>query len=179
MCCLAWRTSLAAMLPRLSPGRPSTPCCGPRSFRSARTAAPSTQRPTTTSGTLRRRKAAGGAYRRNSLPDRRAPQRSRLRRRPSTRRCAAAAPEFAGAAGDFPFYFLPYVSQSFGDGSLAHLPWLQELPDVLTTAMWSSWVEINPKTGERLGIQAWRPGRDCVAAGKRARCRDSFPWHRS
>jgi anaerobic selenocysteine-containing dehydrogenase len=64
-----------------------------------------------------------------------------------------AAPEFAGAAGDFPFYFLPYVSQSFGDGSLAHLPWLQELPDVLTSAMWSSWVEIHPKTGERLGIK--------------------------
>jgi menaquinone reductase, molybdopterin-binding-like subunit len=66
---------------------------------------------------------------------------------------AMAAPEFAGAPGDFPFYFLPYVSQSFGDGSLANLPWLQELPDVLTSAMWSSWVEINPKTGERLGIK--------------------------
>jgi menaquinone reductase, molybdopterin-binding-like subunit len=66
---------------------------------------------------------------------------------------AMAAPEFAGAAGDYPFYFLPYVSQSFGDGSLAHLPWLQELPDVLTSAMWSSWVEIHPKTGERLGIK--------------------------
>ena len=65
---------------------------------------------------------------------------------------AMAEPEFAGAAGDFPFYFLPYASQSFGDGSLAHLPWLQELPDVLTSAMWSSWVEMNPKTGERLGI---------------------------
>jgi anaerobic selenocysteine-containing dehydrogenase len=64
-----------------------------------------------------------------------------------------AAPEFAGAASDFPFYFLPYVSQSFGDGSLAHLPWLQELPDVLTSAMWSSWVEIHPKTGGRLGIR--------------------------
>jgi len=66
---------------------------------------------------------------------------------------AAAAPQFAGAPADFPFYFLPCVSQSLGDGSLAHLPWLQELPDVLTSAMWSSWVEINPKTGERLGIQ--------------------------
>ncbi|HEX9199277.1 MAG TPA: molybdopterin-dependent oxidoreductase [Acidobacteriaceae bacterium] len=66
---------------------------------------------------------------------------------------AASAPEFSGAVNDFPFYFLPYVSQSFGDGSLANLPWLQELPDVLTTAMWSSWVEINPKTGARLGIQ--------------------------
>ena len=62
-------------------------------------------------------------------------------------------PQPAGAVGDFPFYFLPYVSQSFGDGSLAHLPWLQELPDVLTSAMWSSWVEINPKTGDRLGIK--------------------------
>ena len=65
---------------------------------------------------------------------------------------AMADPQFAGAAGDFPFYFLPYASQQFGDGSLAHLPWLQELPDVLTSAMWSSWVEMNPKTGERLGI---------------------------
>ena len=64
-----------------------------------------------------------------------------------------ASPKPAGATGEFPFYFLPYVSQSFGDGSLAHLPWLQELPDVLTSAMWSSWVEINPQTGERLGIK--------------------------
>jgi len=74
---------------------------------------------------------------------------------------APAAPEFAGNADDFPFHFLPYVSQSFGDGSLANLPWLQELPDVLTTAMWSSWVEINPSTGARLGIQ---PG-DLVEIG--------------
>jgi menaquinone reductase, molybdopterin-binding-like subunit len=66
---------------------------------------------------------------------------------------AMVAPQFAGAAADFPFYFLPYVSQSFGDGSLAHLPWLQEMPDVLTSAMWSSWVEIHPRTGERLGIK--------------------------
>ncbi len=66
---------------------------------------------------------------------------------------ALTMPEFTGTTNDFPFHFLPYVSQSFGDGSLANLPWLQELPDVLTTAMWSSWVEINPKTGARLGIQ--------------------------
>ncbi len=61
-------------------------------------------------------------------------------------------PQFDGAAADFPFYFLPYVSQAFRDGSLAHLPWLQELPDVLTTAMWSSWIELNPKTADRLKI---------------------------
>jgi len=62
-------------------------------------------------------------------------------------------PEFDGAAGDFPFHFLPYVSQALGDGSLAHLPWLQELPDVLTSAMWSTWVELNPQTAERLKIR--------------------------
>jgi anaerobic selenocysteine-containing dehydrogenase len=63
-----------------------------------------------------------------------------------------AEPQFDGAPNDFPFYFLPYASQALGDGSLAHLPWLQEMPDVLTTAMWSSWVELNPQTAERLKI---------------------------
>src|SRR5580700_2513221 len=63
-----------------------------------------------------------------------------------------AEPEFDGSAQEFPFYFLPFPSQSFRDGSLAHLPWLQEMPDVITTAMWSSWVEINPKSAERLRI---------------------------
>jgi len=61
-------------------------------------------------------------------------------------------PQFDGNPGDFPFYFVPYVSQALRDGSLAHLPWLQEMPDVLTSAMWSSWIEINPKTAERLKI---------------------------
>jgi menaquinone reductase, molybdopterin-binding-like subunit len=65
----------------------------------------------------------------------------------------AAEPAFDGAADSFAFHFLPYASQSFRDGSLAHLPWMQELPDVLTSAMWSSWVEINPQTAERLKIQ--------------------------
>lgn len=62
-------------------------------------------------------------------------------------------PEFDGAASEHPFHFLPYESQTFLDGSLAHLPWLQEMPDPLSTAMWSTWVEINPKTAERLGIK--------------------------
>jgi menaquinone reductase, molybdopterin-binding-like subunit len=60
--------------------------------------------------------------------------------------------QFEGAAQEFPFYFAPFPSQSFRDGSLAHLPWLQEMPDVITTAMWSSWVEINPKTAAQLRI---------------------------
>jgi anaerobic selenocysteine-containing dehydrogenase len=62
-------------------------------------------------------------------------------------------PKFDGEASAYPFHFLPYASQALYDGSLAHLPWLQEMPDPLSTAMWSSWVEINTKTAERLGIR--------------------------
>ncbi len=61
-------------------------------------------------------------------------------------------PEFDGDPAVYPFLFLPYPSNQFLDGSLAHLPWLQEMPDPLTSAMWSSWVEINPATAARLGI---------------------------
>jgi anaerobic selenocysteine-containing dehydrogenase len=63
-----------------------------------------------------------------------------------------AEPVFDGEASAYPFHFLPYASLQFGDGSSAHLPWLQEMPDPLTSAMWSSWVEINPQTAERLQL---------------------------
>jgi len=65
---------------------------------------------------------------------------------------SAAEAQFDGAVDAYPFHFLPYASQAFLDGSLAHLPWLQELPDAISTAMWSTWVEINPKTAATLGI---------------------------
>lgn len=65
---------------------------------------------------------------------------------------ADAEPTFDGDAAEYPFHFLPYPSNQFLDGSLAHLPWLQEMPDPMTSAMWSSWVEINPATASRLGI---------------------------
>jgi anaerobic selenocysteine-containing dehydrogenase len=59
---------------------------------------------------------------------------------------------FDGDAASYPFHFLPYASLQFGDGSSAHLPWLQETPDPLTSGMWSSWVEVNPQTAERLQL---------------------------
>jgi anaerobic selenocysteine-containing dehydrogenase len=65
---------------------------------------------------------------------------------------AYEAPRFEGDATQFPFHFMPYLSPQFGDGSAAHLPWLQEMPDPLTSGMWSSWVEINPQTAERMHI---------------------------
>jgi anaerobic selenocysteine-containing dehydrogenase len=70
----------------------------------------------------------------------------------ATRPVTFVEPQFDGDAQQFPFHFLPYASSAFLDGSLSHLPWLQEMPDPLTSAMWSSWVEINPTTAERLGI---------------------------
>jgi anaerobic selenocysteine-containing dehydrogenase len=72
-------------------------------------------------------------------------------------------PQFDGDATEHPFHFLPYASQAFLDGSLAHLPWLQEIPDALSSAMWSTWVEINPQTAGRLGIAAG----DVVEVGSR------------
>jgi anaerobic selenocysteine-containing dehydrogenase len=66
---------------------------------------------------------------------------------------AFAEPQFDGDAGQYPLHFLPYASSAFLDGSLAHLPWLQEMPDPLTSAMWSSWIEINPGTAAKLGVR--------------------------
>jgi anaerobic selenocysteine-containing dehydrogenase len=71
---------------------------------------------------------------------------------PALQTMTYSEPRFDGDAAQFPFHFLPYQTPQFGDGSTAHLPWLQEMPDPLTSAMWSSWVEINPQTAERLQI---------------------------
>jgi len=65
---------------------------------------------------------------------------------------SALSPVFDGDAAQYPFHFLPFPSQAFLDGSTSHLPWLQEMPDPLSTAMWSTWAEINPQTAQRLGI---------------------------
>jgi anaerobic selenocysteine-containing dehydrogenase len=62
-------------------------------------------------------------------------------------------PTWDGPAREYPFQFLPFISQQFLDGTHANLPWLQELPEVLSTAIWSSWVEINPQTAARLAIR--------------------------
>jgi anaerobic selenocysteine-containing dehydrogenase len=75
------------------------------------------------------------------------PERSR-----QDRTASYAEPQFDGDATQFAFHFLPYPSIAFLDGSLSHLPMLQELPDPMSSAMWSSWVEINLQTAEKLGI---------------------------
>ena len=66
---------------------------------------------------------------------------------------ANTEPQFDGDAAQYPYHFLPYASAAFYDGSLAHLPWLQELPDPMVSGMWCSWVEINEKKAHELGIK--------------------------
>jgi len=61
-------------------------------------------------------------------------------------------PQFDGDAAQYPYHLIPHASQALYDGSLAHLPWLQELPDPMTSGMWCSWVEINEKKARELGI---------------------------
>jgi len=65
----------------------------------------------------------------------------------------SSVPQFYGDLSQYPFFFLPFASQLFYDGSLANLPWMQEAPDPLSTVMWGTWVEINPSTAGKLAIQ--------------------------
>jgi anaerobic selenocysteine-containing dehydrogenase len=60
---------------------------------------------------------------------------------------------FDGESSEFPLYFYPYPSPVLGQGRGANLPWLQELPDTMTSAIWGSWVEINPATCRSMGIR--------------------------
>jgi anaerobic selenocysteine-containing dehydrogenase len=63
-----------------------------------------------------------------------------------------AQPRFAGDQKTFPLHLQVFPSSAFHDGRGAPLPWLQQLPDPMTTVVWDSWVEINPKTAAELGI---------------------------
>ena len=65
----------------------------------------------------------------------------------------AVAPKFKGSEASFPFYLVPFESHTIGTGGLAHLPWLQAIPDPVTTVAWGTWVELNPKTAKRLGVR--------------------------
>lgn len=65
----------------------------------------------------------------------------------------SATAQFAGDASQFPLYFQPYYSTQFGDGASSHLPWMQELPDPTSSAIWSVPVELDAKTAGNLSIE--------------------------
>jgi anaerobic selenocysteine-containing dehydrogenase len=62
------------------------------------------------------------------------------------------AAQSAGASEQFPFEFQPYLSLQYHDGRAANLPWMQELPDPASSAMWDLPVEIDPKTAAKQNI---------------------------
>lgn len=61
-------------------------------------------------------------------------------------------PTFAGDRKQFPLHLQIYPSSAFRNGQGASLPWLQQLPDPMSTVVWDSWIEINPATAASLGI---------------------------
>ncbi|HTP35430.1 MAG TPA: molybdopterin-dependent oxidoreductase [Candidatus Acidoferrales bacterium] len=64
--------------------------------------------------------------------------------------------DFAAAAFDgdatYPMQFQPYLSLQFHDGRGSNLPWLQELPDPASSAIWGLPVEIDPATAKMLRV---------------------------
>ena len=64
----------------------------------------------------------------------------------------AAEAAFAGDPARYPLVLHVYPSIALSDGRGANLPWLQELPDPIATAVWRNWVEVGPKTAVALGL---------------------------
>lgn len=64
----------------------------------------------------------------------------------------ASEPAFDGDPKAFPLSLHLYPSVALYDGRGANLPWLQEMPDPISTAVWRNWVELHPKTAEGLGV---------------------------
>lgn len=70
------------------------------------------------------------------------------------KRSASLATSFSGPAvvEEGKQFYLSVFPTQLGDGSGANRPWLQEMPDPMTTLTWNTWVEINPETAAQLGI---------------------------
>jgi len=68
------------------------------------------------------------------------------------RRVASVKLNDPGMAGSDGLTLLPTTSLLLGDGSGANKPWLQEVPDPMSQIVWDSWMEINPDTAQKLGI---------------------------
>jgi anaerobic selenocysteine-containing dehydrogenase len=71
----------------------------------------------------------------------------------TTETLSEAAPTFSGDPAQFPLNFQAYLSTQFHDGRSSNLPWMQELPDPASSAMWGLPVEIDPKTAVDLNIK--------------------------
>jgi anaerobic selenocysteine-containing dehydrogenase len=59
----------------------------------------------------------------------------------------------AGSNSARPFTLIPSPRLGLYDGRHADLPWIQEMPDQITTIVWDSWAEIHPETAARLKVK--------------------------
>ncbi len=64
----------------------------------------------------------------------------------------AAVPAFSKAADGL--VLATYDKVGMGDGLRANNPWLQELPDAITTATWDNYVAISPKLAEASALKS-------------------------
>ena len=80
-------------------------------------------------------------------------RRLRVSRNGVKRYLSKAPSGFDGNSKEYPLYLMLYPQAGHVDGRGANLPWLQELPDPMTSVVWGSWVEINPKTAKKLNIK--------------------------
>ena len=58
-----------------------------------------------------------------------------------------------GYSGGGDFYLQPFAHNSLLDGRYAHIPWMQGLPDPITTVTWQTWVELNSHKPEQIGLR--------------------------
>jgi len=70
----------------------------------------------------------------------------------SAKASAIELPKAPADDAQFPYHLVPSARFGLWDGRHANLPWLQELPDQLVEVVWDSWVEVHPKTAEKLGV---------------------------
>ncbi len=71
---------------------------------------------------------------------------------PSTNYSFPASAQAPSIGGSGNFHLIPFETTGLTDGRGADLPWLQATPDPITTATWQTWVEINLKKAEEMGI---------------------------
>ena len=64
----------------------------------------------------------------------------------------ARNPQITGPEGDSIFYLVPFQSLSLTDGRGSHLPWLQATPDPVTSATWTTWIEMNTEVAKEMGL---------------------------
>ncbi|MCZ7664999.1 MAG: molybdopterin-dependent oxidoreductase [Thermoleophilia bacterium] len=62
-------------------------------------------------------------------------------------------PENTGGSASGRYLLRVYPSLLLAEGRHANLPWMQEVADTMTTVMWDSWVEVNPKAAADLGVR--------------------------